>query len=219
MKKLTILLITFLIIYLIYSIYNVNKINYVSICDTAINKVNSLVYDYLDRNNKVSSFNNYFNNSSVVNTYFDIKNNRTIKVNDTYYYLKRVLRESDVLVISVGMEELASNFDKYNIGNNYDYFNNMILEINRLIKEIKRYTYGKIIFIGYYNPTNYYDANIDRFFYDINIKLERLMLDNDIIYIDLYEMIKQSNYKEKNNMILNIHDIKKIANIIEFYLA
>ena len=108
------------------------------------------------------------------------------------------------------MEELTNCFDKYNMNNNYSCFNKMYTNISLLINEIKKYAYGKIIFLGYYNPTNYYDGNIDRFFYDVNIKLERLMINNDVIYIDLYELYKEN----KHDSSLNI----KIGNIIMFYL-
>ena len=208
----------FLAIYIIYSLVNVNRIKYVSVNDLVMNGYNDYIKNYLNNSNRLDTFNDYFNSSSILDLYQDIKNNRTIKVNNVDYYLKKALRESDVLVISVGMEELARIFNKFDMANNYAYFNNMFSNIKRMIQEVKRYTYGKIIYFGYYNPTNYYDAEIDRFFYDINIKLERLMINNDIIYIDLYEMIKGNNYKEKDSAYLNNDGNKRISNVIEYYL-
>lgn len=184
MKKIIILIITIFLIYVIYSLVNVNKLNYVLIKDIYYH--NNYIIDI----NKVGNFNNYFNCSSIKKLYQDIRNNRTIKVNNTNYYLKKVLRESDELIISVGMEELANNFDKYDMSKNYDYFNNLYLDIERLIKEIKKYAYGKVVFLGLYNPTNYYDSSIDNFFYIINDKLNKLMINNNIVYIDIYELEK-----------------------------
>ncbi len=204
LKKLTYLLITILGIYVIYSLYCNNSINYVSLTDSN-NNFDIYIYEYLSKN-KTNRFNNYFNSSSIIQAYQNIRNNQTIRVNNTDYYLKKVLRESDILVISIGMDELSINFNKYNMQVNYAYFDKMYDNIIRLVKEIKRYAYGKIIFLGYYNPTNYYDANIDRFFYDINIKLERLMIDNNIIYLDLYELVKG-----------NRKAYKEIANGIKYY--
>ena len=218
MKKITILLITILGIYLIYIFFSNNKINYVSITDNIINNYNYIIEDYLTNKDKLDNFNNYFNSSTIKKTYQDIKNNRTIQVDKNYYYLKKILRESDVLVISVGMEEVVNYFNKYDMKNNYDCFDTMYFDIERLIKEIKKYAYGKIIFIGYYNPTNYYDANIDRFFYDIDIRLNKLMMDNDIIYINLYEMIKENKFKENDGVHLNYLANKRISYIVEYYL-
>ena len=210
MKKLTILLITFLIIYLIYNLFKDNKSNYVNITDI------NIIDNYINKD-KLANYNSFIS-LSITDAINDISKNKTIEVNNDIYYLKKVLRESDIVVISVGIKELANNFDKYNMNNNYDYFNNMYSNIEKLIKEIKKYAYGKIIMLGYYNPTNYYDANIDQFFYDIDIKLNRLMMDNNVIYIDLYELIKENNYKEKNSFYLNKDGIKKIDKLIEFYV-
>ena len=207
MKKLTILLITIFIIYLIYSLFNVKKANYVSISDEMFNDYNGYLKEYLVNSNRLNDFNDYFNSSSITNLYKDIRNNRTIRKNNNEYYLKKVLRESDVLIISVGMKELSDNFDKYDMSKNNIYFNELYSNIDRLIKEIKKYAYGTIIFIGYFNPTNYYDANIDRFFYDINIKLNKLMMDNNNIYLDLYETVKE-----------NKDSIKTIVSSIIYYL-
>lgn len=185
MKKLTIILVFIFIIYLIYSLFYINKLNYVLITDNLFN--NKYLTNIIDYKN-INSFNDYYKTSSIKKLYQDISNNRTIRVDNTDYYLKKVLRESDILIISVGMEELSNNFDKYNMENNYNYFNNLYPNIERLIKEIKKYAYGKIIFLGYYNPTNYYDSSIDSFFYKINDKLNNLMLNNNIIYIDIYKV-------------------------------
>lgn len=206
MKKILFILITFVLIYIIYNCFSIKRINYVSITDNVLNGYN----EYLLKD-KFSNFNSYFTSSSVSNFYKDVISNKTIKVNDEIYYLKKVLRESDILVISIGMEELTKVFNKYDLSSNNNYFLKMFERIKLLIKEIKRYAYGKIIFLGYYNPTYYYDSSIDQFFYDINIKLERLMIDNDITYLDLYEIVK------KNKLEDNIDKI--IANIIKYYLS
>ncbi len=210
--------ITIVSIYIIYSFINVNKVNYVSISDNVIN-IDNYVSEYLYKKNKLSNFNNYFANQTIYNSYQDIVKNRTIRINDNDYYLKKVLRESDVLVLSIGMNELATNYNKYSMKSNYDFFNKMYVNIKMLINEIKKYAYGKVVFIGYFNPSNYYDANVDRFFYDINIKLSQLMIDNKIIYIDIYEVIKGNRYKDKNSFSLNNDGNKRIANSIEYYLA
>ncbi len=190
------MLITFLVIYLIYFFNNKDN-NYVLIRDN--NKLNNYIMECYSVNNK--KVNDLFSSPSIIKSYHDIKNNRTIKVNDNLYYFKKVLRESDVLVINVGMEELTISFNNNNLKANYELLNRMYNDIEKLIKEIQKYAFGKIIFIGYYNPTNYYDAYIDELFYSINSNLEKLMNKNGIIYVDLYEKIKANE---------NITDILKI---------
>ncbi len=210
MKKLTILLITFFLIYVIYGLFKDNKYNYVNITDI------NIIDNYINKD-KLANY-NIFTSLSINDAIKDIRNNKTISINNDIYYLKKVLRESDIVVISVGIIELAKNYNKYDMNRNNSYFNKLYSDIKRLINEINKYAYGKILFLGYYNPTNYYDSNTDQFFYDMDIKLNRLMMDNNIIYIDLYELIKENNYKEVNSVYLNNDGIKKINNIIEYYV-
>ena len=178
--------------------------------------------NYLQNNlinkKRFNEFNPYFINYNTTLIIQDIDINRTIRINNHDYYFKKSLRESDFVVISVGMEELANNYNKYNIKDNHNYFNKMYLEINNLIKLVKKYAQDKIFFLGYYNPTNYYDAASDELFFYINSKLNRLMLDNNIIYIDLYELVKENNYKEKDSVYLNALAHDKIASILEIYM-
>ena len=196
-------------LFIIYNLFN-NKINYVSISDYSIiipNNYNNYIYKYLHNKKRLGTFNTEFINEDINNLYKDLLSNRTIRVNNNDYYFKKVLRESDLVVINVGMNVISAKYDKYNMEKNRDLFLKVYQNVEKLIIEIKKYAKGKIIFIGPCNPTNYYDANTDRFFYDINNKLNELMINNNVIYIELYELVKSNN---------NIQ--RKLANIIEFYL-
>lgn len=224
MKKIIVFFLTFLSIIGIYYGLNSKKINYVSLTDSIMNNsfsyynYNNYLEDYLLKKDLVSSFNTNFTSKRISLMLNDIKSNRTIKV-DKEYYLKKVLRESDCVIISMGMEELSNNYSKYDMKNNYSYFNKMYLDIEKLIIELKKYAQGHIIFIGYYNPTNYYDGKVDEFFFFLDTKLNRLMMNNKITYIDIYELVKGNNYK--NNIdptLLNNFAHKKISEIIKFYL-
>ena len=229
MKKIISILITVFGIILIYNYFDNHKINYVSIGDNLINGMNSyniksygyneFVKEYLDKNKRLSSFNNYFFSKNIIDLTKDIKNNRTIWLDNNEYFIKKVLRESDILVISVGMEELSKNYQKYNMDSNYIYFNKMYIDIENLVKEIKKYAKGTILFLGYYNPSTFYDSKTDEFFCDVDIKLNRLMMLNDISYIDLYEKVKGNRYKDNvDTPYLNIRGYENIAQTIEFYL-
>lgn len=228
MKKILILFLTILSIFLIYRIFKTDKINYISIGDSLINGTNSYningygynsyIKNYLERNKKLNTFNNYFYNNSITGLTFDIQNNRTLLIDDKEYFLKKILRESDVLVISIGMDELSYNY-RSDMNYNYKYFDKMYLDIEKLVKEVKKYTVNKIVFIGYYNPTKLYTSDIDEYFYYINEKLTNLMKKNNIIYIDIYEEIKAGNYQDNpNNHHLNTNGYLKIANLLLKYL-
>ena len=216
MKKIIISIITFLLIFFIYNGFNNKKINYVSIGDNLINGYNKYVLKYLDNSNRLGNANTFINNS-IKGLYSDIKKNKTIRSNDNDYFIKKVLRESDILVISIGMQELFNNYDKYDMNHNYKILNKIYNDLDILLNEIRKYAKGTIIFLGYYNPTNYYDSKTDEFFFNIDIKLNKLMGD-DIIYIDLYKLVKGHQYKNKDSIYLNEDAYKKISNIIEFYI-
>ena len=205
------MLIIFFLVYLIYSL-SIKKTNYLLINDSIISDLNN--YLTVSKKDKIYQF----SNNSIHKVYQDIINNNSIKINDDIFYFKKVLRETDIIIINLGMEELNSNFDKYNMNNNYNYFNTMVLNIKDLFNEINKYNYGKVVFLGFYNPKSYYDSSIDQFFYHVDIVLSRLMKDNNAIYIPLYELIKSNNYRLNNSIYLNIYGKKSITTLIENYL-
>ena len=220
MKKIFVLVFSLLCLFLIYKCFDKNKINYVSINDYSIysnlSNYNEYIKDYLDKNNRLGTFNTSFINKNILSIYKDLLNNKTIKMDSNDYYFKKVLRESDFVVINIGMEELSYNYNKLDMNQNYQYFAKMYSNILKLVSEIRKYAKGKVLFLGYYNPTNYYDARVDEFFCDMDIKLNDLMINNNIIYIDLYELVKSNNYKKGNFIDINMH--LKITNIIKYYM-
>ena len=148
----------------------------------------------------------------------DIKDNRTIVADNKEFFLKKVLRESDLVVISTGMDELSYNYQD-DMNSNYRYFDKMYSDIEDLIIEIKKYAINDIIFIGYYNPTKVYNSDVDEYFYHINEKLSSLMNKYNIKYIDIYEEIKSGNYQDNpKNHHINTNGYLKIANLLLKYL-
>ena len=192
--------------FITYKCFDKNKINYLSVSDS-YNKYNDYIYEYLKSNNRLSSFNTDFINDGIDDIYRDIVNNRTIRINNNDLYLKKLLRESDLVVIDIGMYELKNCYDKYYMTKNKECFSKMYSDYELLVNEITKYAKGTIVFMGLYNPTNYYDSSTDSFFYDIDIKLGELMINNGVNYINRYELIKNKQ---------NIH--YQLASIIEFYM-
>ena len=214
-RKLFFLLLTFVFIYFIYQYFSNQNVNYVFISDRN-SKYNDYMNSFLSNKYHHVSFNDVFKVESPQNLFSDIQNNRTIWQEDKEYFIKKVLRESDYLIIDVGMIELSKNYSKGDLNYNNLFFNKMYLNIKELIIEIKKYAQGKIIFIGYYNPSNYYDSKTDEFFYNVDLKLNKLMIDNDISYISLYELIK--SHKLNNVLVLDNEVSIKIFDILRYYI-
>lgn len=229
MKKILFLIILFLSLFGIYKAFDNPKLNYISIGDSLINGINpynntgygynDYVKNYLERNNKLRSFNNYYYNNSLKGLTEDIKNNRTIMVDDKEYFLKKLLRESDIIVVSSGMDELSFNYQEDDMKYNYQYFDKMYNDIEELILELKKYSINDIIFIGYYNPLKTYTSDVDEYFCYINEKLSNLMKNNNIVYLDIYEEIKSGDYLDNpKNYHINTNGYLKIANLLLKYL-
>ena len=214
MKKIICFLLTFFCLFITYSRFNKKVINYVLLTDFN-NNYHELIINNLNINNKV--FINNFVNKTISELTINIHNNRTIRDENRDYYLKKSLRESDILIIDIGKIELFNNYQENNMDNNYHYFSKMYDNIEKLIKEINKYAKEKIFFIGYYNPTSYYDSKTDEFFYYLDYKLNNLMKDNNIIYINLYEIVKGNNYKISEKY-LNIDGNHYISKRILSYL-
>ena len=229
MKKIFFLIMLFVSLFVIYKLFDETKINYISIGDSLINGINpynnegcgynDYVKKYLERNDKLRSFNSNYYNNSIKGLTEDIRNNRTIMVDDKEYFLKKILRESDIIVISSGMDELSFNYQEDDMPYNYQYFSKMYQDIEELIKEVKKYSINAIVFIGYYNPHKDYTSDVDEYFYYINEKLSDLMQKNNIIYLDIYEEIKRGNYLDNpKNYHINTNGYLKIANLLLKYI-
>lgn len=225
MKKILIILFCILSVFLIFFFFKDEKINYLSIGDTltkGINPYNNIGYgyndyikNYLNRNNLLRNFNNSYYNNSIIGFESDIINNKIIVINDKEIYLKKILRESDLLVISLGMDELSYHFKEHNnIDDIYYEVNKMLLNLEDFVKVVREYAKNKVFFIGYYNPTNEYNSDIDELFYYIDLKLNDMLNNYKIKYISIYEKVKQGNYLENDNYHLNSHGYLMIANEI-----
>ena len=161
-KKLVIFLIATIPIILIYNLHQTSKYTYLSIGDelskghTPFNTYNTsydeIIYNYLKTKE----------NNVHLNTKYKFEDLRTkdliklIKEPDINkkQTLSNALKESNLITISVGSEELFSKLrSNYNITKiNYKFLDTFIKEIEDLLKEIRKITDTKIYFIGYYNP-------------------------------------------------------------------
>ena len=143
MKKILIILLCPLIVYIIFILANDNSINYVSIGDSSIKGINQYnivgygyndyVKNYLIRNNLEHTFNNYYFNSSIDGLKNDIQNNKILMINNHEYSIKKVLRESDLLVISTGMDELNFYLASFRTSKFNDLMNSFYEELDSLL--------------------------------------------------------------------------------------
>lgn len=219
MKKIIFILILFLACYFIYNISLDNKIYYVSIGDFLSKGVNSYgvkvngysdyVRDYLYENNRLKEYNNIFCESDYRVT--DVL--RMIKYNDTREYngkelnINRLIKEADVISLSVGMNELYYKLNKRD-GNIYSYMNELINDMKELLEYINKFNHKRVYVLGYYNTYGYQEY-IDY----INIKLKNIVINEGFIYIDLANIFDNNPrlFDKKDSFIPNNQGYLKIS--------
>lgn len=193
MKKILYLIVVFIIIFVIYY-KNIDKtINYLSIGDYlsyGINnknkKENSFsdnIYKYLSKNNKVD-YKKYVskNDYRVVDLINDINDNKEIKIKNKKYTIKNLLIKADIVVLSIGMNDM---YYQKNITNKYDYVDELLLDIDTLFNLLRKNCKEEIYILNYYNVINNREI-IDY----TNNKLNTLAQKYNIKVIDISNMDK-----------------------------
>ena len=149
MKKIIPLLFLFLLCSLCYLIYHLtdDKNLYVlAIGDSLASN------EYLKKDKHAKVYNDDFTNKDyrIIDLLNILKYNEEISKDDKQVSLHRLLKKSNILIISVGMNDLY-----YKINDNtkeiYTYLNNMLADYEELLTEISNYDYEQVYVLGYYN--------------------------------------------------------------------
>lgn len=210
MKKVFLILILFFSCYIIYNLTNENKINFLAIGDSLSKEINNNeLKEYFKKKNNLNEYNDIFTNADY--TVKDIK--RVLEYNELKdnYSLNRLIKKSNIIVISLGMNELYYKIEKNN-ENIYTYIDDIIYNYNSIMKYINRFHNKKVIILGYYNIL---ETNNDIINY-ANYKLKNICKINNYIYIDTSKYLSNNpKYLKKNNeFILNKEGYEKISQII-----
>ena len=223
MKKIILILSLFLSCYIIYNMTNKNNIYYLSLGDgLATSTYNNdkagygyaeRLKDYLKEENKLEEYNFLFTNNDYRIT--DLLN--MIKYNDYKYlkgkeiYINQALKQADIITLSIGMNELYYKI-LINDNNIYTYINEMLSDMEALLKYINKYNHKKVLVLGYYNITN---NNQDIFNY-VNYKLKKIVEIENFEYIELDNLFnKNDNYFEnKTNFYPNYVGYEEIYKIL-----
>lgn len=203
-KKLIMLILIIISIFYIYKINNKNNINYTTIGDgfsVGIDSYGIIDYgysdyikDHLEKNNKLNRYVKSFSyqSISIETLYEQILSNKKIKLAEEEINIRKTLRETNVLTLSIGLNDLLYhiNITKEQTSNS---INKSLKEIennfNILIDEIKKYYPKEIYVMGYYNvyPENEYLNQAIK-------KLNKIYENNEkVIYISTYELFQNNS--------------------------
>ncbi len=209
MKKILLMLIIFVAVFLIY-LFNIdNKIYYLSL--ESFNEFNEengdydeSVINYLSINNKLEkavvefSKNNYLIND-LAN---DIRENKKIKINNKNITLKNALIKADLVTIFVGMNEInnKSLLSKNNDLKQYNYIDNLLTELDKLLSLTREYCKEDIFIIGVYYPYQEYQAGLVDLFSYYNERYKDLASKYNMKYIDIYNtFLENTSYLSSND--------------------
>lgn len=224
--KLIIFIIICFCIFLIYKENNKNNLTYIAIGDglsLGLNSYGIIDYSYSDYLKDFLQQNHHLNkyiktysekDMTIEKLYNYILLNKEKKINNKKVYLKEALRESNILTLSIGLNDikfklsLIDNITNYNLDN---LLTEVINSFDKLLQELRKYYPGKIYFIGYYQaPSNSYLLN-----YTLKRLNQKLKQRKDIIYIDTNDIMENNNYlANPKNYYPIAEGYQKIADLI-----
>lgn len=206
--KLIVLILTCILVYFIYQNNNHHNITYISLGDGIAMGINSdgvKGYGYSDY------LKDYLKNNHKLHKYYSNFSYQDIRINDLYKdilinekdseeeNLKQALRESNLLTLSIGFNDLIYQSSLKEITTKKDseiVISKIEQDLKKLLTEIKKYYKYDIYLIGY---NNFYPQNsVDKKLLDeLNLKYKELSTEFQINYIEVDDHInKNSGYFE-----------------------
>ncbi len=220
--KLIIFLLIIFVIFLIYKANHHNYFNYTSLGDgyaLGVNSYGEIDYGYSDyikdellTDKRLKLYTKDFSkkDQSIEHLYESIITNKKITLDSFEINLKQALRESNLITITIGLNDLiyhiaiTPEMSEYQLNKIIEEIDN---KLNKLIKEIKKYYTKSIYIIGYpYIPVEniYIKEGIN--------KLNKLYQNmKGTIYISTTDIILDGDFLNPNNIYPSKEGYKKIA--------
>lgn len=212
MKKVIFVIVLFLSCYVIYNITEDNRVNYMALGDGISYGYKDLVSDYLFDSKRLGNYNDSFVDSSyrITDLINKIKYNDYVVLGNERVYINRVLKEADIITLSIGNNELYYKLSLDNVGI-YEYIENMLSDIDILFKEINRYNHKLVFVTGFYN---FFGGNSDLINY-VNLKVKRMADEEGFVFIDISFLNDRYNFFDETQTIWpNMSGYNKIFQII-----
>ena len=240
--------ITGIILVAIFFITKDKKIYYLSLGDslaigqTPYNTISKSYGDYVAKYLEEKGVLEFYTKDFSENSYRsidllnDIKENKEIVIDDKKISIKHALIKADLVTVSIGMNDL---FYKFNIGNEfnmetfndtYTYIDEVVLDIDTMLYELRKACKEEIMVLGFYNPFINYSpelsTKIEPMILYANNKMEMLVNKYDMTYVDIHNSFfaneeylssefkihpTKSGYKAISQHIIKLIDKKMLA--------
>ncbi len=157
------------------------------------------VAQYIDERGKLEFYTKGFTKSGYrsVDVLNDLNENKKIKVGSKELSIKHALIKADIVTVSVGANDL---FYKLNIGNEfeiekldsvYDYIDEVMVDVDKLLFELRKSCKEQIMVFGFYNPLTSYSKTMSDIIEPMieygNAKMEALVNKYDMTFIDIHD--------------------------------
>ncbi|MCI8330566.1 MAG: hypothetical protein HFE04_00520 [Bacilli bacterium] len=230
-KKLVIFFLALIGVYIIYNITYKETSNYLAIgddlakghtpFDTYNDSYTDYLYTYLKNKDKKMTINKEFISEDlrIKDLLENIKNPSVYEQKN----LPQAIQNADIITISIGSEELfaklRSNNWKTTNEKLYNYVDEMINDLEKLIKEIQKIKKTETYIIGYYNPIVYTSENetkLKSLYNYIDIKLKNLENTKNIYYVEIANEFQNKTYylPNKEHAFPSLEGYNYIANKI-----
>lgn len=191
-KTILFLIIMTLFIFLIYLTNKDNEIYYVNIDSTNNNNYNEIIKNNYKKTKKLEKYINEFSKEDYRTTDLirDIKDN--IKLNKIT--IQNALIKSDILTLNIGINDINYKIDNTNKEELYNYTDQILIDIEELLKLIRSYSKEKIYYIGIKNNKG---ISYNDYFEYTNKRLKSICDEYNIYFIDI------NKNEDINNIVSN----------------
>jgi len=224
-QKLIVLIVISLSVILIYKKENKNTKTYLVLGDSlalGINSYGAVTYgydkylkDYLEENDKINIINNYTSkNKDIKSLKNDILENSTYVIDNNSYNIRKLLKESEIITLSIGINDIIYEYNITNKDKLTEYEENRIVDyiyenFTDLLEDIRKYTNKPIYIVGYPENNEKYKRIIGK----LNKKYENI--GKGYIFINTSEELNNNKYFDIENAIYpNTLGYKKISDLI-----
>lgn len=221
-QKLLILILLSLSVYFVYQITNKKNFTYIVLGDSFSMGKNSYggytygyedyLLDYLKKEKEVQFIDFYTSKNENINTLYNkfLKDDIEV-INNKSYNLKRILTESDIVTISIGLNDILYEYyiDKSVLKSQYKedkLVDSIYKNFKNLMNEVIKYT-SNIYVLGY-PERNEYSSLIKK----INYKYKLYCKNKKIEFVDTNNLLNKWEYFDNTNTIFpNTKGYKKIS--------
>lgn len=197
LRVLLVLSITSFIVFMIYLSTIDTKVYYLALGDYLVEKNSKgyaeLVKEELKSKNKLETYIYDFTigDARVTDIINQIEQNKTIFVKNKEKTIKNALIKADFVLLSVGSNDLFYKLDKGPMLTDelYDRVDQILEDSEKLYTLIREYCKEDIFVTGFYNP---YSSDYDELIHYANERLQKILIEKDITYIDINSCINQT---------------------------